>query len=273
MSTKKPDWIVVSFSGGKDSSAVTLRKIELGEHIDEVICCDTYKEFPAMYRHIERVKKIVEDAGIKFTVLRSDKVFDYLMFEEVTKKETLGRGWPTFKVRWCTGELKKDIIRNYLKDLNTQYNVIQCVGLAADEEYRLKRAVNQQPNKRYPLIEWGWTEEDALQYCYSKGFDWEGLYTKFKRVSCWCCPLKSLPELRALRTHCPDLWAELHEMDKKAWNQFRADYSVADLEIRFALEEERTAAGLSITNREFFNELKRKIEIKKLNIEKTRSKK
>lgn len=61
----KKDWIVVSFSGGKDSTAMVLRMIELGEHIDEVLFCDTYKEFPAMYRHVQQVKKIIEDAGIK----------------------------------------------------------------------------------------------------------------------------------------------------------------------------------------------------------------
>ena len=45
-------------SGGKDSTAMVLRMIEMGEHIDEVVSCDTYKEFPAMYRHIEKVKKL-----------------------------------------------------------------------------------------------------------------------------------------------------------------------------------------------------------------------
>lgn len=58
------DYIVVSFSGGKDSTAMLLRMIELGEHIDEVICCDTTKEFPAMYRHIERVRQVAVN-GLK----------------------------------------------------------------------------------------------------------------------------------------------------------------------------------------------------------------
>ena len=65
------DYIVCNFSGGKDSTAMVLRMIELGEHIDEVVCCDTYKEFPAMYRHIDRVKKIIEEHGIKFQMLCS----------------------------------------------------------------------------------------------------------------------------------------------------------------------------------------------------------
>ena len=88
------------------------------------------------------------------------------------------------------------------------------------------------------LVEWGWTEADCLQYCYDKGFDWGGLYNIFKRVSCWCCPLKSLNELRQLRHNFPDLWATLLDWQHKTWRKFRADYSVDELEERFAKEDE-----------------------------------
>lgn len=83
-----------------------------------------------------------------------------------------------------------------------------------------------------------------------------GLYELFSRVSCWCCPLKPLEELRKMREHFPELWQELKDMDKKTWLQFRHDYSVEQLEIRFAFEEERQAQGLSTTNREFHRELR-----------------
>ena len=68
---KKPDLHIVSFSGGKDSTAMLLHMMELGMQIDIVLYCDTWMEFPAMYRHVEKVKKIVEDAGIKFVTLKS----------------------------------------------------------------------------------------------------------------------------------------------------------------------------------------------------------
>lgn len=253
----KPQYHVASFSGGKDSTAMVLHMIERGDHLDEVICCDTTKEFPAMYRHIERVKKVVEAAGIKFTLLRSNKSFDYLMFEERTTKNTPGRAWPSFKTRWCTGELKKDIIRKHLAKIKKQYNVIQYVGLAADETYRLNRPINMLEFKRHPLVEWGWDEKYCLHYCYSKGYDWEGLYEIFDRVSCWCCPLKPLAELRRLREHFPRLWVDLKEMDDRAWNQFRSDYSVRDLDRRFALEDALAEMGESVKNRAFFADLKR----------------
>ena len=256
------DYIVASFSGGKDSSAMVLHKIELGEHIDEVVCCDTYKEFPAMYRHIEKVKKVVEDAGIKFTMLRSEQTFDYLMFEHSVKRKNKslegnkGYSWAGPLQRWCTSKLKVDVIRRYLAELNKTFNVIQLIGIATDEQYRLERQYANRDDVRFPLVAWGWSEDDCLKYCYSRGYDWEGLYELFSRVSCWCCPLQPLEELRKLRKHFPDLWAELIDMDNRTWRKFKADYSAEQLEKRFVFEDERIAAGLPIKGKEFFAELK-----------------
>ena len=252
------EYIVVSFSGGKDSTAMLLHMIELGEHIDEVVCCDTYKEFPAMYQHINKIKKVVEDNNIKFTMLKSEKSFDYYMFEYMPQrknekyKDVKGYSWPWSRNRWCTSKLKVDIINRYFKQLRQTYNVIQCIGLSYDEQYRLERESNKKENLRHPLVEWKWTEEDCLEYCYSKGFDWGGLYSIFKRVSCWCCPLQSLSELRKLYELFPELWLELKDMDDKAWYQFRADYSVKDLEVRFELEKEYEKNGKSTRSKEFF---------------------
>lgn len=262
----KNDYIVVSFSGGKDSTAMLLRMIELGEHIDEVVCCDTYKEFPAMYRHIEKVRKVVKNAGIKFTMLKSEKSFDYYMFDHKVNRRNknlegfLGYSWAGNKSRWCTSKLKIDVIDRHFRCLNEKYNVITCKGIAADEEYRLDRKNNQAENHRHPLVQWGWTESDCLKYCYSKGYDWEGLYEIFNRVSCWCCPLQPLEELRKLRKHFPDLWKELQDMDKRTWRTIKPGYSVEDLEKRFAFEEERLAQGLSITNRDFHRQLKERLK-------------
>lgn len=82
----------------------------------------------------------------------------------------------------------------YLKELRENHTVIEYVGIAADEPKRIK-------DKTYPLAEWGMTEKDCLAYCYERGFDWGGLYEIFHRVSCWCCPLQSLDELRKLHRH------------------------------------------------------------------------
>ena len=82
------------------------------------------------------------------------------------------------------------------------------------------------------------TEANCLQYCKERGFDWNGLYDRFRRVSCWLCPLQSLSELRKLWEFYPDLWEKLRRYDEMTWRKYRADYSVKELEMRFAFENE-----------------------------------
>ena len=57
MKPKKPELHVVSLSGGKDSTAMLLRMIEEGMRIDLIMFCDTGLEFPALYRHLDKLEK------------------------------------------------------------------------------------------------------------------------------------------------------------------------------------------------------------------------
>ena len=52
--------------------------------------------------------------------------------------------------------------------------------------------------ERYPLMDWGITEKEALRICYDRGYDFGGLYQIYRRCSCWCCPLQGIGELRKL---------------------------------------------------------------------------
>lgn len=151
-------------------------------------------------------------------------------------------------------KIKDRCYKKYKKELNNKYDVIEYVGIAVDEQYRLIRENNI--GHKHPLVDWGWTELDALKYCYNKGFDWEGLYEIFDRVSCWCCPLQSMKDLKQLWKHFPDLWDKLSEMDKLTWRKFRADYSVEELTARFELEEKFEAEEKSINphNKQFREE-------------------
>jgi hypothetical protein len=77
------------------------------------------------------------------------------------------------------------------------------------------------------------TEQDCLNYCYSKGFDWNGLYEKFSRLSCWCCPLQKIGELKILYNNYPDLWNKLQYWQDNTYRKFRPDYNIEDLTKRF----------------------------------------
>lgn len=260
----KPEYHVASFSGGKDSTAMVLHMIERGDHLDEVVFCDTTMEFPAMLRHVEKVKKVIEGAGVKFTTLRAEHDFEYYLIEHQPKRKEdsdfygmSGYGWPGVFSRWCTKALKQKLFADYYRERRKQYMVLQYIGIAADEGARLERQTNQNLHHRHPLVEWGWTEAAALEYCKALGYDWEGLYDQFKRVSCWCCPLQSLNDLRSLRTHHPELWLELQRLDRQQCKPFKDGKSVEKIDRRFALEDTFIEAGESIKNRAFHADLKR----------------
>lgn len=79
-----------------------------------------------------------------------------------------------------------------------------------------------------------------------------GVYDHFDRVSCFCCPLQGLKELRSLRAHYPDLWRTMLDwekrMDQTQLIRFKGEASVHDLERRFA-EEDRFGRlpGMEVT--------------------------
>jgi len=230
---------IVSFSGGKDSTAMLLMMIEKQMQIDEIIFCDTGKEFPAMYAHIKKVEKYI---GRKITVLRNDKSFDWLFGEYRTTRKSgqkiVGKGWMSFNFRWCTGDLKKDVVRKYLKGKN----YVTYIGFAADEWNR-----KHQKKQVYPLQDWNITEAEAIKYCYSKGFNWDGLYDKFVRVSCYCCPLQRLGELKTIYFDFPELWEDMRKLDSMSWRKFRTDYSLSELEAKFERENELQQIRIEFT--------------------------
>lgn len=222
---------IVNFSGGKDSTAMLLMMLEKGMQIDEILFCDTGLEFPQMYTHINDVEKYI---GRKITRLKSDKDYEYYLKDHILtkgkRKGVKGYGYPTMRVRWCTARLKLDIIQRHLRVYKKEGFILKhYIGIAFDEARRCKEHF-------YPLVDWGITEEKALQYCYSKGFTWSGLYNNFKRVSCYCCPLQPLSELRTLYSKYPELWLQMKELDKRTTSSFKLDYTLDELEKRFENE-------------------------------------
>ena len=201
--------------------------------MDILLFVDTGLEFPQMYEHIDKLEQYLQ---FPITRLKPPHSFEYLFYEYAPPRKNpaleglSGLSWPGPQCRWCTARLKTRIIDRYLRELKKEFEVVQYIGIAADEQERVREF-------QYPLVEWEMAEADCLAYCRARGFDWGGLYDLFRRVSCWCCPLQPLSELRTLRKHFPELWEKLRYMDAHTWRQFRADYSVEQLEQRFALED------------------------------------
>ena len=213
---------IVSFSGGKDSTAMLLRMIELKMPIDEIVFADTRLEFPEMYNYIKKVEKYI---GRKITIVKGDS-WDKWFYGEWSRGKHKGemRGFPKVcGVDWCTRELK-------VKPMSKIKGVVY-LGIAFDEKHRIQK----DKKYRYPLIKWGWTEQKCIQYLKKKNL-LNPLYFKFKRLGCWCCPKQNLDSLRVLFKDYPKLWKKLRKMGKDSPIKFRTDYSVEDLDIKFKKE-------------------------------------
>lgn len=237
---------IVQLSGGKDSTALLLRLIELHENgtlqydIDEAVFFDTGMEFEATYRVIEYLKKVCERYGVKFTTLHPKTPFEEKMFNiEVHKRDgSIGKGysWCGGACRWGTNEKLQALEKYYAGEA-------QLVGLAYDEPGRI--AKERKGIKLFPLAEWKFTEADALAYCREHGVEWKEdagageirLYDVLDRVSCWCCGNKNLKELRNMFLYLPKYWERLKELQSKTDRPFRRDgKTIFDLEERFKKE-------------------------------------
>ena len=208
---------IISLSGGKDSTAMLLMMLEKKIKVDHIVFFDTGWDFPEMIKHIDKLEKYI---GRKIVRLKPNRSFEELF---------LKKGFSSFKIRWCT-TYKIDTIDKFC---NRYKPYMQFIGYSFDERKRIKKTINY----CYPLVDWKITEEDALKYCLEKGFTWGGLYERYKRVSCWNCPLQSLNDLKALWIYFPEYWKRLIEMQEKSKWQFRIDYTLEQLDDKFRKEE------------------------------------
>ena len=229
-------YFVLSLSGGKDSTALFLKCLDYDIWIDEVIYADTGVEFDEMEIHINEMRGLANDNDIKFTILKPEKSFEYYLGNHIkTKGKNKGKkgyGWPDFKNRWCTGNLKQKVVKEYYKKLKSEYETVEMIGYAADEIRRVEK--NQDGRiKEFYLVDWDITEKEALKYCYNKGYTWNGLYRQLDRVSCYLCPLSKLSELKFVFENKPHLWLKMEMIDKKSFRRFRGDYSLEELKYKF----------------------------------------
>lgn len=195
---------IVSFSGGKDSTAMLIRLVELKEPIHSVLWFDTEREFPEILTHMEKMKN--DFPQIKFQRVRHWAGFDFLQERYGGAHKSGG---------WCTAA-KRDVCNQYVRlYYKNDPSVIECIGFTTDEKHRADRIVKAKKKKkpkkkwnvRFPLLEWGMSEADCLQFCYDRGYDFGGIYEWMpsKRVSCYDCPKQSKADWEAIKIHKPEL--------------------------------------------------------------------
>jgi len=217
------DLHVVSFSGGKDSTAMVLVMLEKNMPIDYILWADTGVEFPEIYAHIKKFDKwLQEKHGLQITQVKAE----YDFWEAITHlKRKRGRnagqpyGFPSFKGRWCTTYLKYEPIQKFIRNIKSE-KIVQYIGYALDEIDRankllLKYKYNNNLFFLFPLIKDNITEEHALNICYKYGFDFDGIYKHITRASCYCCPFINKQQLAFLYNYHPSILKKILKTEEK----------------------------------------------------------
>jgi len=214
---------IVSFSGGKDSTAMLLRMIELNYPIDVVLFADTTLEFPEMYDWIDKIESLI---NIKITRVTAKHSWDDWFYGKWSKGKNTDkiRGFP-FVTRPCWWQ--RDC--KYVPMSKICKGNITYIGIAKDEEDRSKRIVYSKGVYKFPLIEWGWSEQDCVKYLKKRGLN-HPLADYFKRTGCWLCPKQPRESLKFLYLHYPKLWKKLKQYEKDSPQGFKNSFRLEEIE-------------------------------------------
>ena len=253
--------LAISISGGKDSQAMALALVELHRErgwTGELFCITADLgsiEWPETAAHTQRIADLCSVRLV--TVRRTDGrgMVEHWTArgERMAAQGKQARPWSDSKNRFCTSDLKRDPIDNYLRRYS---NVVCAVGLRAQESTaRAKQpawAKRRIDNTVRTALTWhpilAWTLLDVLRAC---GHTWAELndrrlaYASGKteqalagwtmhpayvfgneRLSCQFCVLGSVGDLANGARHNPAMLEELIGIEQRFGFTFQGDRSL-----------------------------------------------
>ena len=235
---------IVSFSGGKDSTAMLIYLTENDYQVDEILYVDVGDW---MWDVAKEHNKLVEKKlGVSITTL---DVTDEL------RKGFIRYGFPSFMNRWCTG-IKRNTIRDYLIEKHGEdESIVQYIGYCSDEVKRTSKKLYSAFDTEYPLVDANISTSDALQICKDYGFDFGGVYEHHHHFNCWLCPLQKRSELQYIFENEPNKWDMLRNMQHQTDGYYYPNATIFDMEKRYweknidSLKAKRLDARMKYSNK------------------------
>lgn len=213
---------VANLSGGRDSSAMVVKWLEMGNKLDKIIFCDTLYEFPQMYEYLDKLNEYLKrkfDKEITFLKPNDDTLHKWCFEYPIQKGENIGRlrGLPkAMGMDFCTRELKANVTRDYVKSLSpNKFKNDVLIGYTFNEVERGRQSSLSYGVSRYPLHEWHFNEPECTNFLKQRGIA-NPLYKYFERTGCFLCPKQSTRSLKALYENYPQLWQKCKELENKA---------------------------------------------------------
>ena len=244
------EFYVLSWSRGKDSSALLVNVLQKKMPLHAIVTCDimfdehTSGEHPLMAKWLdeaeERVNYLLKKFGyehVKIIHLTAKRNFLEQFYTVKRKGNHIGDnyGFPYIIGAWCNSKLKLDPTSKYINNLLKQgYCVTEYVGIASDEPKRLKRykVLTSHNHKYITLAKFMITEQKALRTCKY----WKLLSPKYEnsfRCGCWFCPKQSLYDLYNLWKNHSEYFERLLKIEKDSHNTFKPGSTLAEIKARF----------------------------------------
>lgn len=180
--------IVVSFSGGKDSTVTADLAVRALSNPSLVhIFGDTTLEFPYTIDYAKRFRKAKPKAIFK--VARNKEQNFYDLCSDI--------GPPARMLRWCCSMFKTGPITRVLNSLYRNINILTFYGIRKCESVSRSKYNRVENSAEYVKIQkqtvaspiFFWKDIDIWIYILSENIDFNYAYRLgYDRVGCWCCP-------------------------------------------------------------------------------------
>lgn len=180
--------IVISFSGGKDSTVVADLVINaLGNPSLVHIFGDTTLEFPTTIEYVERYRNSHKHAI--FQIAKNNERDFMTVCEDI--------GPPARMMRWCCSMFKTGPITRVLNNLYREQKILTFYGIRKAESLTRSKYNRVEGDSESLKIQkqtvaspiFFWTDIDIWLYILTKKIDFNEAYRRgYDRVGCWCCP-------------------------------------------------------------------------------------
>ena len=209
--------IVISFSGGKDSTVTQDLVVRaLSDPSIVHVYGDTTLEFPLTDEYVKRFKKDNPKAILKVAINREQNFFE--VCEDI--------GPPARMMRWCCSMFKTGPITRVLtnlfrdKEILTFYGVRKCESVSRSKYNRVEDSADsvkiQKQTVASPIFLW--KDVDIWLYMFGENVDFNDAYRLgYDRVGCWCCPNGNERTQFLSKIYMPEQW--------KKWHTFLVDFA------------------------------------------------
>lgn len=213
----KEENIVISFSGGKDSTvtADVVTKALSNPSLVHIFG-NTTLEFPATVAYANRFRD--NHPLAIFMIAKNDEQVFYDVCEDI--------GPPARMMRWCCSMFKTGPITRVINSLYRNQQILTFYGIRKSESVsrskynRIEKSAEsvkiQQQTVASPIF--FWKDIDIWLYILAERIDFNDAYRLgYDRVGCWCCPNNNQRAQFLSRIYLPEQSAK--------WRQFLLDFA------------------------------------------------